>query len=203
MITRPEAVQAWFNREEGKRNVHLDYIVRLEEKIKQLETDLTIHTGGEKVLRAKLMELERVLQQQIDEAGDRVMAMTDEQIKAINRLEGHDPADTAKIVEQIGEIVILTKRAERAEARLAAIDSAKIGLTVEEIERIFSQPWIEVTQEQMFKLRDTALAAVQMRPSEEAVNSALFLKGCVETRWTTEHIMIIAEELLRIAGEAK
>lgn len=54
---------------------------------------------------------EQRLERAVDENMEKVLKMTDEQISAVTRLEGHDPDDVAKIGKLIAESVILRKDA--------------------------------------------------------------------------------------------
>lgn len=71
-------------------------------------------------------ELERVRDAAVDESMNKILAMSDEQITALSRLEGHDPKDEATIARQAGELAMLTvdndslrERASAAEADAA------------------------------------------------------------------------------------
>lgn len=50
-------------------------------------------------------------------AGAKILAMSDEQVKALCRLEGHDPDDQAKLAKQAGEIAILRHQQSEAYVR--------------------------------------------------------------------------------------
>lgn len=58
-------------------------------------------------LEGEVGRLAESLDKAIDTQADQILKMTDEQIKALCRLEGHDPEDQATIARQVGEIAIL------------------------------------------------------------------------------------------------
>lgn len=57
--------------------------------------------------KASCEAAERALEAALDDAMHKILAMTDEQINALCRLEGHDPADQAKIAKMACEIALL------------------------------------------------------------------------------------------------
>jgi hypothetical protein len=69
-------------------------------------------------LESEVQRLEESLRKASDTQADQIMKMTDQQIAALCRLEGHDPKDEATIGRQVCEIALLKhelKKAQRTE----------------------------------------------------------------------------------------
>lgn len=78
-------------------------------------------------LRATIARQEQAIEQLRDSACDKIMAMTDEQIAALSRLKGHDPADEVKLGKQAVKIAM-------QEVEIANLASA-VRRQAEELER--------------------------------------------------------------------
>jgi hypothetical protein len=98
-----------------------------------------------RALRSRLVEqgeeierLSGLLEKKIDAAGDRVMAMTDEQIAAALRLEGRDPEDVSKIGKLITEKVLLQHDLERAESALREARETEREMCIKKCDEIWA-----------------------------------------------------------------
>ena len=67
-------------------------------------------------LKAQLGACEKVIGDSIDNNIDKLMAMSDEQVRALSAFEGHNPDDDAKIVKQAAEIAILKHKLSEKQA---------------------------------------------------------------------------------------
>jgi hypothetical protein len=76
---------------------------------------LALRAGVEKAMLALVEELRDAF---LDESMEKLLAMSDEQVSALCRLEGHDPADEAKLAHQVFKIVQLRIALEGATAAL-------------------------------------------------------------------------------------
>lgn len=71
--------------------------------------------GALQAAAIRIVELEAAVKALTDTGCDKIMAMSEDQINALCRLEGHDPKDEAKLAEQAMEIAILKAKLARYE----------------------------------------------------------------------------------------
>lgn len=72
------------------------------------------HTRAE--LLDEIRELKAKLEEMTDNNLDKIMEMSDEQIRALSAFEGHNPDDDAKIAKQAAEIAILKHKLSEKKA---------------------------------------------------------------------------------------
>lgn len=75
------------------------------------------HNG---VLTARIKELEGIVEKLTDSECDKIMAMTEEQISALHRMEGHDPEDIAKLGKLTARLAIRDVQVAQLRAALAS-----------------------------------------------------------------------------------
>jgi hypothetical protein len=76
------------------------------------------------VMGARIEELEEALQQSIDSNVDKIMAMTDDQVAALTRLDGSNPEDSARLGKQACELAIAAVRIAEQDEEIARLRSA-------------------------------------------------------------------------------
>ncbi len=88
---------------------------------------------------ARIAELEQALQQSIESNVDKIIAMTDDQVSALTRLDGSNPEDSARLGKQACELAIAAVRiAEQDEeiARLRAANADAMHQAAKTLERL-------------------------------------------------------------------
>jgi hypothetical protein len=72
-------------------------------------------------LLARVAELEGIVEKLTDSECDKIMAMSDAQISALHRMEGHDPEDIAKLGQMAAQLAIRDVRVAELEAEVARL----------------------------------------------------------------------------------
>lgn len=80
------------------------------------------HNG---VLTARIKELEGIIEKLTDSECDKIMAMTDAQISALHRMEGHDPEDIAKLGQLTARLAIRDVQVAQLRATLPPASKAE------------------------------------------------------------------------------
>lgn len=127
-------------------------------------------------LDAEVSRLNEALTKATDTQCDQILKMTDKQIEALCRIEGHDPKDEALIAKQVCEIALLkhelSKVTKAPTEELSSSDEAHAALDRAEISRKHSRDagktWIEYSLAERiailaggYKLAETELEQLQ------------------------------------------
>lgn len=101
----------------------LEEIDELRAAFANLHSDYDIIETDREELQAKLAESEKCLQDSIDCNLNKLLAMTDEQVTALTRLEGSNPEEVAALARKTMELAVANVKLATAEEKLAALES--------------------------------------------------------------------------------
>lgn len=84
--------------------------------------DNKMYYTGDLLLEAqqRIAELTKAMDEMAESECDKIMAMSEDQISALTRLEGRNPDDVARLGKQACELALKTLRIEQLEAEIAA-----------------------------------------------------------------------------------
>jgi hypothetical protein len=94
---------------------------RLRDENATMAAELAGYADAWKAERARTAELSKALQQSIDSNVDKIMAMTDDQVAALTRLDGSNPEDSARLGKQACELAIAAVRIAEQDEEIARL----------------------------------------------------------------------------------
>lgn len=127
----------------------------------------------------------------IDFATDKIMAMSDEQIFALTRLEGHDPADIASLGKQAAKLALLTAELEREKERTTTAE--RDAAQLQEENRLLHKACDDL--EETAEERNQELAQLQAELAEKERLVAFWQKSSEEWKASRERHRERADEL--------
>jgi hypothetical protein len=95
---------------------------------------------------ARIAELSQALQKSIDSNVDKIMAMTDDQVAALTRLDGSNPEDSARLGKQACELAIAAVRIAEQDEEIARLCAELARVTALMAPAISSMKQQEKTQ---------------------------------------------------------